>query len=303
MSRQHTALLCAAVTILSWSTVSTAFKFALMALTPVQMTAVGMTTAAMVLAPVLWRQGFFAGGGAGAASLRELPRGPAALAVLGGVVLLVYYIVLFSGYDRLPAQVAQPINYIWGIVLAMGISITRRQRLTRGQLCWMVVAWLGVVVIAAGGGSSGALPPVRPAGLALIILSTVLFAGYWTLTDTNPLPPTACLFICFVTAAALAWAGTLAAADPMPRVAAWLPAVYLGCFELSVPFLCWQKALRSTDQVAFLATLPMSVPFLSLVWIHLFLGEPIVATTPVGLALIVAGTILQGRAARRAGGV
>lgn len=308
MTRQHTALCLAAVTILSWSTVSTAFKFALMAMTPLQMSAVGMSVAALVLAAALGRRGFFSRPAQGCApdpdSLRGLSlrfgRRPLGAAMLGGVVLLVYYVVLFSGYDRLPAQVAQPINYIWSIVLAIAVSVTRRQRLSRRQLCWMLVAWLGVVVIAAGGNSAD-LSPVQPAGLALILLSTVLFAGYWTLNDANPLPGAAGLFLGFVTASVLAWAACLVAPQPFPPLRAWLPAVYLGLFELSIPFLCWQRALHDTDRVAVLTTLPMSVPFLSLVWIHLFLGEPIMATTPLGLCLIVAGTILQMRAGRAAG--
>ena len=48
-----------------------------------------------------------------------------------------------------------------------------------------------------------------------------------------------------------------------------------------------------------MATLPLSTPFLALVWIHLVLGEPILATTVAGLALIVAGTFLQVREGER----
>ena len=82
-------------------------------------------------------------------------------------------------------------------------------------------------------------------------------------------------------------------------MASILPAVYLGFFELSLPYLFWGKALRLADSVALLGTMPMIVPFLALFWIHLFLGEPILLTTILGLTFIVAGTFLQAREDRK----
>jgi drug/metabolite transporter (DMT)-like permease len=46
----------------------------------------------------------------------------------------------------------------------------------------------------------------------------------------------------------------------------------------------------STDKVS---TLVYLAPFLSLVFVHFILGEPVYYTTPVGLAFIIAGIWIQ----------
>ncbi|MFT7692382.1 MAG: drug/metabolite transporter (DMT)-like permease, partial [Candidatus Latescibacterota bacterium] len=38
---------------------------------------------------------------------------------LGLLNPLVYYLVLFSAYERLPAQEAQPLNYTWALTLTL----------------------------------------------------------------------------------------------------------------------------------------------------------------------------------------
>ena len=39
--------------------------------------------------------------------------------LLGNINPIVYYLVLFASYDLLPEQIAQSINYTWGIMLAL----------------------------------------------------------------------------------------------------------------------------------------------------------------------------------------
>ncbi|MBQ4124904.1 MAG: DMT family transporter [Desulfovibrio sp.] len=285
------ALCFALATVLSWSTVSTAFKLALRSLSPMQMTAVAMGTAALALVPFLALEaGALAGRGAVFTPRR------AGLAVLAGLVIFLYYLVLVHGYDHLPAQVAQPVNYTWSIMLAILLSLVRRTPLRARQILWMCVAWAGTAVIALGGRGIG---PVEPLGVGLIVLSTVLFAVYWVVSDVNDMPSLPAMLICFTVACLLAGGCCLALGEglPAPQACPW--AVYLGFFELSLPFLCWREALRLTERVALMATLPLSTPFLALVWIHLVLGEPILATTVAGLALIVAGTFLQVREGER----
>jgi drug/metabolite transporter (DMT)-like permease len=46
----------------------------------------------------------------------------------------------------------------------------------------------------------------------------------------------------------------------------------------------------STDKVGSLVYL---APFLSLIFVHFILGEPVYYTTPVGLVLIIAGIWIQ----------
>ena len=72
-------------------------------------------------------------------------------------------------------------------------------------------------------------------------------------------------------------------------------AIYIGFFEMGITFFFWLKALQlapSTDKVSNLVYL---APFLSLVFVHFILHEPIYLTTPAGLLLIVSGILMQNK--------
>jgi drug/metabolite transporter (DMT)-like permease len=71
--------------------------------------------------------------------------------------------------------------------------------------------------------------------------------------------------------------------------------VYIGLFEMGITFFFWLKALqmaKSTDKVSNLVYL---APFLSLIFVHFILHEPVYYTTPLGLVLIISGIWVQSR--------
>ena len=71
-----------------------------------------------------------------------------ALAVgLGLINPTAYYLILFAAYDRLPAHIAQPINYTWAITLALLAVPILGQRLTLRSLWGILTSYLGVVIL------------------------------------------------------------------------------------------------------------------------------------------------------------
>lgn len=294
MTDQHKAFLCAGGTVLAWSTVSAAFKIALAGMTPVQLVFTGMSVAALFLAAFLLVRGG-----------REAFRLPAdvrpAHLVLPGVLLHVYYILLFTAYDRLPAQIAQPVNYAWAIILALLSARILKQKLPAREIACLLAAWAGVAVLAAGG--TGSLGPIDAVGLACVLAGAVLYAVYWIICTRSPLPQEQGLLSCFSVAAALSGLTLALGGDGPPPLPALPAGIYVGLFELGIPFLLWGTALRLSESAARIAALPFLTPFLALFWIAMVLGEPIAPSTPAGLALIVGGTFLQQRlAARRTAG-
>jgi drug/metabolite transporter (DMT)-like permease len=67
---------------------------------------------------------------------------------------------------------------------------------------------------------------------------------------------------------------------------------------MSVTFVLWLVALRSSVNTAKVSMLIFISPFFSLVLIHFLLGEDILPSTIVGLLFIVAGLLIQTRASR-----
>jgi drug/metabolite transporter (DMT)-like permease len=69
--------------------------------------------------------------------------------------------------------------------------------------------------------------------------------------------------------------------------------VYLGFFEMGIPFVLWLRALKLSTTTAKVTNLIYLSPFISLLFIHFAVGETILFSTVTGLILIVSGIIMQ----------
>ena len=149
MTNQNKAFLYAGLTVLMWSTIATALKLALASLAPIPLILVAMGTALLILGFLLLHRG----GSGGWADLRGLTRGERLNILIQGGILFCYYNLLLRAFGGLPAQVAQPINSTWALVLALLSAWALRQRLSLREFLWMLFAYMGVVIVAAGGSS------------------------------------------------------------------------------------------------------------------------------------------------------
>ena len=117
MTRDTKAMALAAVAVLSWSTVATAFKVALSYLSHDEMLTVACVASLLVFTVMLTVQRKWN------AVAQLTPAEWGWFALLGLLNPVAYYLVLFKAYDLLPAQVAQPINYAWPIVLLVLLAL------------------------------------------------------------------------------------------------------------------------------------------------------------------------------------
>lgn len=281
------ALLLALGAVLMWSTVATAFKLSLEHLAPIQLLAWACVASVLTLGLLLLVTGRLPAVLQGSRSdyLRSLG--------LGVINPLAYYIVLFEAYDRLPAQEAQPLNYTWAFTLALLAVPLLGQRLTRMDILGGLVAYGGVWTIATRGQVLSA-EFANPVGVALALGSTVLWALYWIYSARDRRDPLVALFCNFAMAlplVLLVYAVTTGVSLPDWRGLAG--AAYVGVFEMGLAFALWLGAMRLTRSTARISNLIFLSPFLSLFFIRAFVGESILPSTWVGLALIIAGLALQ----------
>jgi drug/metabolite transporter (DMT)-like permease len=280
------ALLSASFAVLSWSTVATAFKLALRVLTHYQLLLVAATTATLIFAVVITLQHKWH-----LLKQLSLPRWTFFI-LLGLLNPVIYYLVLFRSYALLPAQVAQPINYMWPIFLTIMLALVGHRRIPAMKYAGLLVSLGGVACISLGSFSiSGA--HISLGGLLLGALSALLWATYWMISDRNKWDSTVSLFLCFFFGTIYLFAfAPLAGADSLP--ASGIPAgIYVGCFEMALPFLAFGYALRNTSNTVLVNQMCYLAPFMSLFFIAVVLGEHIVLTTYMGLALIVAGILFN----------
>lgn len=295
MNENTKSVLLASTAVLSWATVATAFKIALEHLTVFNMLLLSTWTAVLIYAIMMTVE----------KKWQELCAMPLKLtvqtALLGLLNPVIYYLVLFRAYDMLPAQMAQPLNYAWPIVLLVLLAVFNHEKISGKKYIGMLISVSGVVCISLGGG--GVKGGVSVAGIAMALFSAVLWATYWLLNNRlkDKVDTTMSLFLGFFAGAVVLAVGGLFVGIEINSVEGLLSGIYIGCFEMGLPFLTFGMALRITKNPALINQMCYLSPFLSLFLIAVVLGETIVPTTYVGLALIVAGLIFNSNFAKKSG--
>ncbi len=286
---QKRASLLGLSAVLCWSTVATAFKLSLVYLTPLQLILVASTASTLFLILVLcWQDRV--------SELWQQPMRVYRLSFFFGFLNpCLYYYLLFSAYDILPAQEAQAINYSWAIVMTFMAVPLLKQKLHWYDYIAALFCYLGVCVIATRGNLLS-MEFASGLGVSLAVLSTVVWSTYWIFNQRDQREPLLGLALNFITAlpiliALVAWRGELNFLS-----GAWqglLGGAYVGIFEMGLAFVLWLVAMKSAENTARLANLIFISPFLSLLFISVFLGETILFSTLIGLVMIVAGLLVQ----------
>ena len=281
------AYLYGIATVLLWSTVASAFKLSLRYLDYAQLLLYASAVSTVALGFAVLVQGKVSH------LWSEARRAWGRALLLGLCNPLAYYLVLFSAYERLPAQEAQPLNYTWALTLALLSVPLLKQRLRWQDGVGGIVCYAGVLVISTHG-DVFALHFTDSFGVVLALGSTVLWALYWIFNTREAGDPIVRLFLNF--ALSLPFVGLYCAWQsslwPVP-IEGLVGAGYVGLFEMGVAFVLWQQAMRYAENTAQVGNLIFVSPFLSLGFIYLLVDEAIRPSTPVGLALVIAGLVLQ----------
>ncbi len=212
---------------------------------------------------------------------------------LGFLNPFLYYLVLLKAYSLLNAQQAMTLNYVWPIMLVLLSIPLLKQRIGWISILAIFVGFAGVLVISTEGEIS-LLRFTYPGGVLLALSSSVIWALYWIFNLKDKRDNIVKLFWNFLfgflfTAAFVLPFGGLEI-NSLPAV---FGSLYIGLFEMSITFLIWLRALRLSRTTANVSNLVYMAPFLSLLIIHLLLGEKILISTMFGLILIVAGIMIQ----------
>jgi drug/metabolite transporter (DMT)-like permease len=290
MNKIHQSYTFAFLAILFWSTVPTAFKISLEEMDILPMLTIAAITSTLVLFIVVL-----------AGNKTDLIRKTTgkeiiSSAILGFINPFIYYLILLKAYQLLPAQVAQPLNMIWPIILVFLSVPILGQRIERKSFIALLISFAGVYLISSQG---RIFKPLNSdlTGIFLATGSSVFWAIYFILNIKDNRDESVKLFLNFLF-------GTLYLVAAMIITGKWqieigfrgaVAAVYVGIFEMGITFFFWLKALKlasTTDKVSNLVYL---APFLSLIFVHFILHEPVYYTTPAGLLLIVSGIVIQNR--------
>ncbi len=217
--------------------------------------------------------------------------------VLGFLNPFLYYVVLFQAYSILPAQEAQTLNYTWPIMIALLSIPILKQQIGIKSIIAIVLSFSGVFITATEG-DIFRLRFTNPNGVLLALSSAVIWALFWIYHLKDRRDDVARLCLNFAFGFVYIWISLMVFSTPIvPDINGLLAAAYVGLFEMGLTFLLWLRALSLSTTTAQLSHFVYVVPFLSLIIIHLIVGERILVSTVIGLLLVVLGILLQ-RSAR-----
>lgn len=212
---------------------------------------------------------------------------------LGFLNPALFYWVLFTAYDLLPAQDAMAINYTWGLTLPFIAACFSRVLPSAVELCLALLSYVGILIIVTDGNLTG-FEFENITGVMLAIGSTVLWGLSWVINtrtvERDQVDPELALLINFSMAVPILWI-ILSATGSLPHLNSGtiLGGIYVGLFEMGIAFVLWMKAMQLTDTPIRVSSLIFLAPPLSLVFIATVLGEPVATSTLTGLAFILAG--------------
>lgn len=270
-----------------WSTMATAFKWALEFSSPMQLIALAATVSWIFFAARLMYLGRLS-------QLKQISSATMTRCLaLGFLNPALFYWVLFTAYDLLPAQDAMAINYTWGLTLPFIAACFSRSLPSFVEVSLALLSYVGILIIVTDGNLAG-FEFENITGVMLAIGSTVLWGLSWVINtrtvERDQVDPELALLINFSMAVPVLWM-ILSATGSLPHlnVGTVLGGIYVGLFEMGVAFVLWMKAMQLTDTPIRVSSLIFLAPPLSLVFIATVLGEPVAASTLTGLVFILAG--------------
>lgn len=286
--KQHKlAYLYAGVAVVFWATSASAFKISLRYVGVLSLLLLASLTSTLV----------FLVGAAATGKLKRLRtftrRDYLHSAGLGLLNPFLYYAALFQAYALLPAQEAQPLNFVWPLTLVLLSIPLLGQRIRLRSILAIFISFCGVVVI----GTRGDILGFRfssPLGTTLALSTTIVWSLFWIFNAKDKQDETLRMLVNFAFASVYIFLLALCLGKlEVPPWRGLAGAAYVGLFEMGITFLAWLKALKTARTTAHVVNLIYLVPFLSLVVIALVVGERILPATLIGLVLIVAGIVLQ----------
>lgn len=285
--KQRQAYTYAILSVLCWSTVGSAFKITLRYYDYLNLLLVSSFVAACILLVTVFiqKQGHLLK----SVSYKDFLHS----AGLGFLNPFLYYLVLFKAYDLLPAQEAATLNYSWPLALVLLSVPFLKQKIGFFSILAILLSFSGIIIISTHGDFTG-FRFSNPTGVMLALGSALIWALFWLFNMKDPREPVSKLFLNFCFGFLYILITVLITGDfhimPWQGLAG---SVYVGFLEMGITFVLWLKALTLSSTTAKVTNLIYLAPFLSLIVIHLFVGETIYLSTFFGLMIIVVGILFQ----------
>ena len=279
------AYILAAISIFFWSTVATVTKLLMGSLSSMQ---------------VLWVSSFFAGSfwlvfNIATGNIKKLKAYSAKdwlkTVLIGLPGTFVYYLLFYTGTDLMPASQAFIVNYLWPVMSVVFACIILREKISFLKGIAFAVSFGGVLIVT--GKDLLHFDANILTGAVCCALGAVSYGIFTALNKKFLYDKKLSMMIYYFVSFLLTGVINLASGNRLQLNGIQiLGLMYNGICCLAIANTCWMLAL-AYGNTAKVSNLAYITPFLSLVWIAVFLKEQITVNSIVGLAVIVLGILIQ----------
>jgi drug/metabolite transporter (DMT)-like permease len=214
------------------------------------------------------------------------------MSIMGLLGIFLYYLFFYMAVEVLLAQEAFIINYLWPVMTVLFATIILKERMTSRKGIALVLSFAGVMIVI----TKGSLANLRMAdikGVLLAFSAAVVFGLYAVLNKKKSYDKYFSIMIFFFVSFIFSLIYLMIKKD-IPRIDAFEFAGLLwnGVFVYAIAQTTWFLALDKGN-TAKISNLAFFTPFISLIYIYVFLHEKIGLYSVIGLVVIVIGIFIQ----------
>ncbi len=287
MQQQNKAYIFAISAVLLWSTVATAFNIALQYVDYMQLLLFASGIATLIMLAIVALEGKLH------LAFSSSPKELFQSAIRGFLNPFVYYLILIKAYDVLPAQEAMTLNYTWPIMLTLLSIPLLKQKLSKKGFIAVLVSFVGVLLIASGGDITN-LKFTNIKGDLLVLFTAIIWALFWIVNLRSKQDESVKLLQSFFFGFLFTIPVVAIFSDfIIPTNEGLLAVTYIGFAEMGITFFFWLMALKLSKRTDQVSQLIYFSPFLSLIFISIFLNEEIQISTIYGLMFILGGILIN----------
>jgi drug/metabolite transporter (DMT)-like permease len=214
------------------------------------------------------------------------------MSALGFLGTFLYYVLLYGALSLTTASEGFILAYTWPILVLVLAFIILKEKITIKKIIAILFGFLGIIVIVTKG-EIRTLDFTHAYGDMLAIMAAFTFALFSILGKKLKYDQTISAFVYFLSSLVFITITMVVFFKiPWPSMTVWPWLIYNGFFVNGITYIFWFKALENGD-THFISSMLYLTPFLSLVYIYLFLDEKILISSIMGLLIVVTGIAIQ----------
>jgi len=214
------------------------------------------------------------------------------LVLLGFLGAYLYYVFLYSAFSLTTAQEGFILAYTWPILVLLLAFILLKERISLRKIVAIILSFFGIIIIITHG-NLAELEFTNLFGDILALIGAFVFALFSILGKRVNYDRILAALVYFLVALVFSFITMLLFSTfVLPTSLTLIYLLLNGVLVNGLTYVWWFKALENIE-THIVSTALYLTPFVSLLYISIFLSEQIMMSSIIGLIIIVAGIFLQ----------